>query len=78
MENLSGGDCDCDCDCCDCDCDCDGGKTKSTPSLLAFGLGWSLTTENPELKKEMEKLKLADKIYRYISVQYCSIHAPLL
>ena len=24
-------------------CHCDGGETKSTPSLLAFGLGWSLT-----------------------------------
>ena len=40
MENLS--ECDCHCDC-DCDCHCDGGKTKSTPSLLALGLGWSLT-----------------------------------
>ena len=34
MENLSEGHC--------CHC-CDGGKTKSTPSLLALGLGWSLT-----------------------------------
>ena len=33
MENLIGGDC----------CHCDGGKTKSTLSLLALGLGWSLT-----------------------------------
>ena len=33
VENLIGGDC----------CHCDGGKTKSTPSLLALGLGWSLT-----------------------------------
>ena len=36
MENLSEG-------CCDCYCCCDGDKTKSTPSLLALGLGWSLT-----------------------------------
>ena len=34
VENLIGG------DCC---CHCDGGKTKSTLSLLALGLGWSLT-----------------------------------
>ena len=34
VENLSEG--------CDC-CQCDGGKTKSTPSILALGLGWSLT-----------------------------------
>ena len=45
MENLSWG------DCC---CHCDGGKTKSTPSLLALGLGWSLTilehSLNPSVK----------------------------
>ena len=45
MENLSGG------DCC---CHCDGGKTKSTPSLLALGLGWSLIilehSLNPSVK----------------------------
>ena len=32
MKNLSEG----------CDCYCDGGKTKSTPSLLALGLGGCL------------------------------------
>ena len=53
MENLSGG---CDCDCCDC-CDCDGGKTKSTPSLLALGLGWSLT-KDLHLRKLLHKFVL--------------------
>ena len=42
MENLSEGDC-CDCHC---HCHCDGGKTKSTPSLLALGFRLRLEFDN--------------------------------